>query len=232
MYLVLAERNVADGKVKIAGAVRRLKARHGDVCLGVELLCYSPGDAVQLHAVELAVCHALGKQAEEVADTHRRLKDAPALEANAAHGLVDGADDRGRGVVRVERRASCGLVFFRREQGFQLGVFLRPLALALVEHLGDTAPADVAGEHFLLLRRGLKDVFLKVFEQAYGLNVCPAFCLRPALAEMVVGDAEVPRPTPRLLAELLQRRILSRLYVRKARPLAVQRDVYGGQLLL
>ena len=75
-------------------------------------------------------------------------------------------------------------------------------------------------------------MFLTVFEQAYGLNVCPAFCLRPALAEMVVGDAEVPRPTPRLLAELLQRRILSRLYVRKARPLAVQRDVYGGQLLL
>lgn len=71
--MVLAERHVADGEVIKAGAVHRLEARDGDAGLGIELLCYSPGDAVQLHAVELAVCHALGKQAEEVADTHRRL---------------------------------------------------------------------------------------------------------------------------------------------------------------
>ena len=45
---------------------------------------------------------------------------------------------------------------------------------------------------------------------------------------MVVGDAEVTRPAPRLLAELLQRCVLSCLYVLKALPLAVDRDVYGG----
>ena len=33
MDLVLPNRNVADGEVKIAGAVRRLKARDSDVCL-------------------------------------------------------------------------------------------------------------------------------------------------------------------------------------------------------
>ena len=122
--LVLAERHVADGEVKEAGAVRRLEASDGDVRFRVELLCYAPGDAVQFHAVEPAVCHALRQQAEEVAYAHRRLKDAPALEAHATHGLIDGADDRGRGVVRVERRAPRRLVFFRREQGFQLCVFL------------------------------------------------------------------------------------------------------------
>ena len=122
--LVLAERHVADGEVIKAGAVRRLKARDGDVRFRVELLCYAPGDAVQFHAVELAALHGFRQQAEEVADAHRRLKDAPALESNAAHSLIDGADDRGRGVVRVERRASRRLVFFRREQGFQLCVFL------------------------------------------------------------------------------------------------------------
>ena len=232
MYLVLAEGDVADGEVIKAGAARRLKARHGDVCLGVELLCYAPGDAVQLHAVELAVCHVFRQQAEEVADAHRRLKDAPALEAHAAHGLVDGADDRGRGVVRIERRASRGLVFVRREQRFQLCVFLRPVGFILVEHLGYAAPADVAGEFILLLGRGLKAVSLKVFEQLYGLDVRLALRLGPAFTEMLVRDAEVPRPPPRLLAELLQRRILRRRNARKALPLAVDRDVYYGLSLI
>ena len=227
MDLVLAKRHVADGKVEEAGAVRRLKARDGNVGFGVELLGYAPGDAVQLYSVKSAVLHRLRQQAEEVADTHRRLKNSPALESHAAHCLVDGADDRGRGVVRIERRASRGLVFFGREQGFKLGVFLRPVGFVLVEHLGYAAPADVAGEHFLLLGRGLEAIFLKVFEQLYGLNVRPAFRFRSAFTEMLVRDAEVPRPAPRLLAELLQRRVLSRLYVREALPLSVDRDVYG-----
>ena len=228
VYLVLAERHVADGEVKIAGAVRRLKARDGNVGFGVQLLGYAPGDAVQLYAVELAALHGFRQQAEEVADTHRRLKDSPALEAHAAQGLVDGLYYRGRGVVCVERRTSRGLVFVRREQGFKLGVFLRPVGFILVEHLGYAAPADVAGEHFLLLGRGLKAVSLKVFEQLYCLDVRPALRFRPALAEMLVHDAEVPRPPPRLLAELLQRRLLRRRDARKALPLAVDRDVYGG----
>ena len=45
---------------------------------------------------------------------------------------------------------------------------------------------------------------------------------------MLVGDAEVPCPTPRLLLELLQRRLLRRRDARKALPLAVNRDVYHG----
>ena len=228
MDLVLAERHVADGEVKIARAVRRLETRDGDVCLGIELLCYAPGDAVQLYAVELAALHGFRQQAEEVADAHRRLEYVPALEAYAAHGLVDGADDRGRGIVRVERRASRGLVFFRREQGFKLCVFLRPVGFILVEHLGYAAPADVAGELVLLLGRGLKAVSLKVLEQLDGLDVRPALRLGPAFTEMLVRDAEVPRSPPRLLAELLKRRILRRRNARKALPLAVNRNVYHG----
>ena len=226
--MVLAKRHVADGEVEEAGAVRRLEARDGDVRFRVKLLGDSPGDAVQLHAVELAVCHVFRQQAEEVADAHRRLKDAPALEAHAAHGLIDGSDDRGRGVVRVERRAPRRLVFFRREQGFQLLKLALPLALVLVEYLGDAAPADVAGEFILLLGRGLKAVSLKVFEQLDGLDVRPAFRLGSALAEMLVRDAEVPRPPPRLLLELLQRRLLRRRDAREPLPLAVNRNVYHG----
>ena len=128
----------------------------------------------------------------------------------------------------IERRASRGIVFFRREQGFQLGVFLRPVGFVLVEYLGYAAPADVDGELILLLGRGLKAVSLKVFEQLDGLNVRPALRFRSALAEMLVRDAEVPCPPPRLLAKLLQRRLLRRRDARKALPLAVDRDVYGG----
>ena len=45
---------------------------------------------------------------------------------------------------------------------------------------------------------------------------------------MLVRDAEIPRPPPRLLAELLKRRLLRRRDARKALPLAVNRNVYHG----
>ena len=131
--------------------------------------------------------------------------------------------------MSIERRASRGIVFFRREQGFQLGVFLRPVGFVLVEHLGYAAPADVDGELILLLGRGLKAVSLKVFEQLDSLDVSPALRFRSAFTEMLVRDAEVPRPPPRLLLELLQRRLLRRRDAREPLPLAVNRNVYHGR---
>ena len=102
--------------------------------------------------MKFAARHALGQQAEEIADAHGRLQNAPALEAHVAERVVDGADNSRRGVVRVERGAARGLVFFGREGCFQLGVLLRPVAFVLVKGVGNTAPTGVAGKRLLLVR--------------------------------------------------------------------------------
>ena len=57
IYLILSERDVAHGKVIEVFSVRCFKARDGNVRLGIKLLGNTSGDAVQLHAVELAALH-------------------------------------------------------------------------------------------------------------------------------------------------------------------------------
>ena len=73
VHLVLTERHVTDSEVKEIPSVGGLKAGNGNVCLGVKLLCDSPCDAVQLHAIEFAVLHRFGQKSKEVSDAHSRL---------------------------------------------------------------------------------------------------------------------------------------------------------------
>ena len=49
--LILTKRHIADGKVKEVTPVSGLKAAYCDVRLGIELLCDTPGNRVQLHTV-------------------------------------------------------------------------------------------------------------------------------------------------------------------------------------
>ena len=142
-HLVVAERHVPDGKVVEAGPVGRLEARDGNLSFRIELPGNAPGDAVQLHAVKLTVRHALRQQTEEVTYAHGRLQNAPALEAHVAKCVVDCADDRGRGVVRVECGAARGLVFFGRQRGFELFKLSPPFRFAIIERFWYSAPAGV-----------------------------------------------------------------------------------------
>ena len=57
IYLILSKRDVAHSEVEKVFSIRCLKARDGNVRLGVKLLGNAPGNAVQLHAVELAALH-------------------------------------------------------------------------------------------------------------------------------------------------------------------------------
>ena len=99
--LILAERHIADGKVKEVTPVGGLKAAYGDVRLGIELLCNAPGNRVQLHAVQTAVSHFLRQHTKEIAHTHRRLQNISSLKPHTAHGLIDGLNDRRAGVMGV-----------------------------------------------------------------------------------------------------------------------------------
>ena len=155
IYLILSERDVAHGKVVKVFSVRCLKACDGNVRLGIKLLGNTSGDAVQLHAVELAALHLLRQQAKKVANAHRRLQNVAALEAHIADRFIDRLDDGGTGVMGIQRGRSGSGVFLRGECGVQLCKLVRPVWLILVEGIRKTAPAHIAGEDFLLLRAGL-----------------------------------------------------------------------------
>ena len=111
--LVLSKGHVADGKVEEIPSVGGFKACHGNVCLGIELLGDASRNGIQLHAVEPAAFHALRQHTEEVAHAHGRLQDVAGLEAHVAHRLIDRLDNRGAGVVSVQRGSSGGGVFLR-----------------------------------------------------------------------------------------------------------------------
>ena len=155
IYLILSERDVAHGEIVKVFSVRCFKARDGNVRLGIKLLGNTSGDAVQLHAVELAALHLLRQQAKKVANAHRRLQNVTALEAHIADRFIDCLDDGGTGVMGIQRGRSGSGVFLRGECGVQLCKLVRPVWLILVEGIRKTAPAHIAGEDFLLLRAGL-----------------------------------------------------------------------------
>ena len=191
VYLVVSERDVANGQVEEVPAVRGFKTGHGNVCVGIELLCDPAGDAVQLHAKEPGFRHFLREKTEEIADAHGGLQDVARLEAHAADGLIHGLDDRGRGIVRVERGRSCGGVFLRAERCIQLPELIGPSLLSFIESVGKTAPADIPEKYLLLLRRCASALKLQLVQKIDGVHVAAKLHLRPALAKMIVRDAEV-----------------------------------------
>ena len=153
--LILSKRHVAHGEVEEVLSVGGFKARHGNIRLGIELLCDASRDGIQLHAVEPAALHLLRQHTEEIAHAHAGLQNIACLEAHALHRVVNGADNGGTGVVGVQRGRSGGGVFLRGKCGVQLCKLVRPVWLILVEGIRKTAPAHIAGEDFLLLRAGL-----------------------------------------------------------------------------
>ena len=192
MDVVAAKRHVADRKIKeVVWVVSMLKPVHGDVGLLIELLGDAPRQTVQLHAVELRVRHGFRQQSEKVADTAGWLQHVSGLEVHLFHGVVDGLDNRGAGVMRVQDRASRRFVFLRRQQLLQLGVLLRPLVVVRVKGLRNAAPSDVARECFLFFRCGKAALRLDLLQGTDSRHVVLIFCFLPARAEVIVGDAEV-----------------------------------------
>ena len=111
--LILPEGNITDSQIEEVTAIRLFKTGNGDVCLGVKLLGNPSGDGIQFHTVKAAVTHLIGEHTEEVANTHRRFQDITALEAHVSNRIIHGLDNRGAGIVSVQRRTSCGGIFLR-----------------------------------------------------------------------------------------------------------------------
>ena len=152
--MVLSKGHVAHGQIVEIPLIGLFKALHGDIRLLIKLAGDAPGEAVQLHTVQLGPVQGLRQQAEEVADAHGGLQHRPRLELHVLHCLIHGLDNGGTGVVGVEHRTAGGIVLLRGQQLLQLGVLLGPLGIVGIERLGDAAPAHIARQDLLLLGGG------------------------------------------------------------------------------
>ena len=162
IYFVLAKRHIAYRKVKEVSAVCGFKSSDGDIGFGIKLLGDPSGDGIQFHAIETAASHIFREHSKEIANTHRRLQDVAGLEAHISYSFVDSTDNRGTGVVGIQRGCAGGGVFFWGKRGFQRLVFGCPAGLACVKSIRQAAPAHIAGENLLLFRAGLQSLSFQV----------------------------------------------------------------------
>ena len=191
--LVLSKGHVADGKVEEIPPVGGFKACHGNVRLGVKLLGNAPGDAVQLHTVQAASLHLLREKSEKVSDAHGRLQNVAGLEAHVSNGFIDCLDNRGTGVVGVQRGGAGSGVFLRGKCGVQLCKFVCPIWLIFIERICQTSPAHITGEDFLLFRAGLQALKFQLLQKIDCRHIRPELGLCAADAQLIIHDAEVFR---------------------------------------
>ena len=189
--VVLPEGDIAHSQIVKVPLIGCFKAVHGDVRFLVELSGNAPGEAVQLHAVQLGPGQGFRQEAEEVADAHGGLQHRPRLKLHVLHRLIHGLDNGGAGVVGVEHRTAGGIVLLGGQQLFQLGVFLGPLRVVRVERLGNTAPAHVAGQNLLLLGCGKTALPLDLLQGADGRHIVLIFGFLTARTQVIVGDVEI-----------------------------------------
>ena len=193
--LVARERRIADRHVK--RAVRGIPARevgHLHALVRIQVLCDGAGNGVALDAGKAAAGeHVLGRQADEVADPAAGLKEpSPAFHAQARQRLIHGTDHVLGRVVRELRGIEGVLPLVRRQSVLQLAVLGRPLLVVLVEGLRNAAPANIARQHMLLVRRGAATLGLQRLDQADRREVVAVLGLLSAFAQLgQAGDAVV-----------------------------------------
>lgn len=99
---IQAERDVAYGKIKkIIWKLCFFKAVYLYIRGWIELFCYAPGDAVQLHAKQPGFRHAFRQKAKEISHSYRGFQHVARLKSHVFNTLVDGADYGGAGVMGI-----------------------------------------------------------------------------------------------------------------------------------
>ena len=105
-YLVLSKRHVADGKIVEIPPVRGFKTGYRNIRLGIKLFCDASADGIQLHTVQTGAGHFLWQHTEEVADAAGWFQNIASGKTHVADSFINGADDRGAGVVGIQGRRS------------------------------------------------------------------------------------------------------------------------------
>ena len=142
------ERHVADRQVITALGVAAVGERLGaDLGAGVEQARDARRHRVQLDPGHLG---AAGREREEVPAAAARFEHPAAVEAQRPDRPPHLPDERGVGVVGVQRVPPGGRQLSRGQQDGELLARPGELGPAVVEHLRHRAPARPAGQHFLL----------------------------------------------------------------------------------
>ena len=118
IYFVLAERHITYRKVEKVSAVCGFKTCNSYIGLGIKLLGDPSGDGIQFYTVKAAALHIFREHSKEIADTHGRLQNVTGLEAHISHSFIDGTDNRGAGIVSIQRGRAGGGIFLRGKRGF------------------------------------------------------------------------------------------------------------------
>ena len=192
-YLVVPKRNITHSQIVEVSAVCRFKTGDFDFCVGIELLSDSSGDGIQFHTVKAAALHLRGQHTKEVTDTHGGFQNVACLKAHLSYRIVDGANDRGTGIVGVQRRSSCRSIFILGQQIFQSGVLLRPISLIRVKGICQTAPADIVRQNFLFFRSSVSVLALQQEQGLDGFHISCELLLRSTFTDVVIRDVEVHR---------------------------------------
>ena len=186
--LDISKRHVAHRCVK--EAVRYLClfiAGNGNTAVLVKLPGDAAGNAVQFHAVNLAIPHAVRQHPHKVADAAGRLQQVAAFQAHLCQRLVDGVDENGRGIKSGQAAGTGGGIFLLGEQRFQFGV----PAVLFIEAVGKAAPAHIAGKGFLFFRRRQPVFLLDPLQGADGGHIGRILFRLAAHAKRPICDAEV-----------------------------------------
>ena len=116
------EGDVAQDHIKaVVLKLDRLIAHNRNIRLWIELLCDTPGDGIQLHAVQLGPLILLRQHGIEIAGSHAGVKNpavGAALKAELFQCAVHIADQFRLGIVGGNSGAHGSFIFFIRQKGF------------------------------------------------------------------------------------------------------------------
>ena len=188
---VVAKWHIAHGQIIEIAAVGGFKTCHLDFCLRIQLLRNSSCDGIQFHTIQSAFQHGIRQHTEEVADTHRRFQNIAFLKSHTVQCFIDCTDHGRAGVMRIQSRSpGCGIFFFRKSC-FQLLIFACPGSFLCIKGICQSAPADIIGQRFLLLRCRIPVLVFQGFQHIDGIHVGTEFLLWAAFTEMKAVDAVV-----------------------------------------
>ena len=112
--LILSKRHIADGKVKeVVRQVGFFIPCNLDFCFLVKLLRNAPGQAIQLHAVQLGIVgiELAAPMPKERTNAHTGFQHIAAHTADMLQGAVHSVNDRRRRVKGSQGRFPCSGVF-------------------------------------------------------------------------------------------------------------------------
>ena len=186
--LDISKRHIAHRRVKEAVRYLRLfVAGNGNTTVLIKLSSDAAGNAVQFHAVDLAIPHAVRQHSHKVANAAGRLQQIAAFQAHLRQRLVDGVDENGRGIKCGQAAGTGGGIFLLGEQRFQLGV----PAVLFIEAVGKAAPAHIAGKGLLFLRCRQPVFAFHCLQSADRRHIgCILLCLA-AHAQLPIHDVKV-----------------------------------------